>query len=419
MRPAFTVMLLLVLSTFTTSCGSGGGSNSGVGNTTSNTVPVANASPGKNAITGTLVTLNGSGSSDADGDALTYIWSFSSKPPSSVAILSSVIVSSPTFMADKDGTYVLNLVVNDGKVDSAASAVTIMAVTPVSGKIPDTNQTKSYTLTFGEDHDYTINPSAYIDNGDDTIIDGVTGLIWRKQTDKELIWSDALNYCNNLTLGGQTDWRLPSRTELITLLDYSRTDYQYPTIDTTYFPNANFSDALSAVYWSSTPNAANPSYAWALDFISGFFEDFFSTNKFNTFYVRCVRGPQSAPWSFTDNGNGTITDNVTHLIWQQDQSSLMTWEAALVTCETSTLAGNTDWRLPNFKELLSLVDDTRSDPSIDPNLFNSNGYFWSSTTSVTLYTNNVAARTVSFKYGDDGNKLKTELDLVRCVRGGQ
>lgn len=177
-----TALLLLVLSAFTTSCDSGGGGS----NTAGNTTPVANAGTGKNAVTGTLVTLNGSGSSDADGDTLTYSWSFTSKPASSTATLSSATVSSPTFTADKDGAYVLSLVVNDGTVASAANTVTIMAVTPVPGKIPDTNQTQSYTLTFGEDHDYAINPLVYIDNSNDTITDGVTGLIWQKQADGEL-----------------------------------------------------------------------------------------------------------------------------------------------------------------------------------------------------------------------------------------
>lgn len=75
------------------------------------------------------MTLNGSGSTDADGNTLTYTWSFTSTPGGSTAALSNATVSNPTFTADMDGAYVLTLVVNDGTVDSVADAVTITAAT--------------------------------------------------------------------------------------------------------------------------------------------------------------------------------------------------------------------------------------------------------------------------------------------------
>jgi hypothetical protein len=107
-----------------------GGSGGGDGNTAGNTAPVAEAGPDQSILTSSSVTLNGSGSSDANGDTLTYNWSFTSKPAGSTATLSSSTVSAPTFTADLAGSYILSLVVNDGQVSSGTDTVTIIAVNP-------------------------------------------------------------------------------------------------------------------------------------------------------------------------------------------------------------------------------------------------------------------------------------------------
>jgi len=119
---------------------------------TDNSAPVANAGPGQNVETDSLVTLDGSGSSDANGDALTYFWAFSSLPAASIATLSDETAVNPTFTADLDGSYVLNLVVNDGSVDSAADDVIIMAATansaPTANAGPNQNVTTGATVTL-------------------------------------------------------------------------------------------------------------------------------------------------------------------------------------------------------------------------------------------------------------------------------
>lgn len=115
-----------------------------------NSAPVANAGANQNVTTTRVVTLSGTGSTDANGDTLTYAWSFASKPTSSTAALSSATASAPTFTADLAGTYVVNLIVNDGKVNSSnVSAVTVTASAANSTPVANagTNQTVTRTGT--------------------------------------------------------------------------------------------------------------------------------------------------------------------------------------------------------------------------------------------------------------------------------
>ena len=88
---------------------------------------------------------------------------------------------------------------------------------------------------------------------------------------------------------------------------------------------------------------------------------------------------------FVDNGNGTVTDNCTGLTWQQarEPGPGRTWAEALEYCEYLELGGKTDWRLPNVRELQSIVDYGRWDPAIDP-VFSvvSDFWYWSSSSRV-------------------------------------
>jgi hypothetical protein len=111
------LILIVLLAVSLTACNDGDRNNA----------PIANAGSDQNVKTGSLVTLDGSGSSDADDDTLTYNWSFTSRPDGSNATLSDSTVVNPTFAADVDGTYVVSLVVNDGTVDSEPDMVTVTA----------------------------------------------------------------------------------------------------------------------------------------------------------------------------------------------------------------------------------------------------------------------------------------------------
>jgi hypothetical protein len=105
------------------------------------------------------------------------------------------------------------------------------------------------------------NPTSYADNGDGTITDKVTGLIWQKVA--STTYGDAAaaaQYCIGLRLAGATDWRLPTAIELASIVDYTSNN---PAIDTSVFPN------VSGYYWTATPSAAAPTTSWAIDFDDG------------------------------------------------------------------------------------------------------------------------------------------------------
>jgi len=121
---------------------------------------------------------------------------------------------------------------------------------------------------------------------------------------------------------------------------------------------------------------------------------------------------------FTDNGDGTVTDGNTGLMWQQEEGGSMDWEGAITYCKDLSLAGYTDWRLPNIKELESITEDSVYNPAIDTNYF-PDAYasdYWSSTTRASFSS---VARIVGFDYGYVYYSSKSSSDYVRCVRGGQ
>lgn len=116
----------------------------------SNSAPVANAGSAQSVSTAAVVTLNGTGSTDANGDTLTYRWTLTSKPSSSTAALSSATVASPTFTADLAGSYVASLVVNDSKVDSTnTSTVTITASAANSAPVANAGPVQTVSRTGG------------------------------------------------------------------------------------------------------------------------------------------------------------------------------------------------------------------------------------------------------------------------------
>jgi len=130
-----------------------------------NSAPVANAGPDQTVLVGDTVTLNGSASSDADGDALTFTWSFVSRPAGSIAILSDPSAVNPTFQVDRPGSYTVRLTVNDGKADSAADTVIVSTLNsrPVASAGPDqtTFVGRTVTLDGSASSDFDGDPLTY------------------------------------------------------------------------------------------------------------------------------------------------------------------------------------------------------------------------------------------------------------------
>jgi hypothetical protein len=246
---------------------------------------------------------------------------------------------------------------------------------------------------YGQDGDYQKGQAmSYTDNGDGTVTDNVTGLVWgQNQSDSGMTWDEAQKYCENLTLGGYDDWRLPSLKELWSIRDFST---GWPYVDTVYFHFAgDGSQGRSQYTWSSNPYVVNTDEAvkntvFATNDWTGHIKCFEGDR-----YVRPVRGDVYGENNFKNNENNTVTDISTGLMWAKDDSKMqMSWKDALKYADTCTLAGYDDWRVPNVKELQSIVDYSGVFPAIDTLFFNissfkhSDGvldypFFWTSTSA--------------------------------------
>lgn len=144
-------------------CGGGGSGNGSAAAPAPNIAPVAQIGAIQNMVTGTLVTLDGGASTDANGDTLVYSWVLASRPAGSAAALSSATTIKPTFTADVAGTYVATLIVNDGKVNSNTATVTITA--SIANTIPVANPGAAQNVLAGST--VTLDGSASSDaNGD-------------------------------------------------------------------------------------------------------------------------------------------------------------------------------------------------------------------------------------------------------------
>lgn len=269
---------------------------------------------------------------------------------------------------------------------------------------------------------------SYTDNGNGTITDNSTGLQWQKcdvglsgadcaaGSTSTLTWTQATTTCDSMVLGGHSDWKVPNMNELLSLVDFGTSS---PAIDSAFFPNT----ALD-YHWSSTPLRFNRPGAWDVTFNDGETNyDDPSTLR----YVRCVRvnavpassapaepvktgavacfspnynGNQSdevpcagsgedgeyqagADRGYVNNGDGTITDEATGLMWQRCGTQYTgtfcddlngtapptSWLAIFSVCASQTTGGHSDWRAPTMNELMSLTDYANTGWDFDPTYF--------------------------------------------------
>ncbi len=242
-------------------------------------------------------------------------------------------------------------------------------------------------------------------------LDMVTGLEWQQQdSNVDYNYNGAVDYCSNLTLDGKSNWRLPTANELLSIVDFGTFS---PAIDGSAFPSTE-----SKFYWTATDNNEIDDRRWAFDFNSGEQRSVYEKTTTN-YRARCVRsnGQNALVQVFNDNGDGSVTDLASGLIWQQQNDGVKyTQVAAISYCQNLVLAGGSNWRLPEAKELASLLDYREQDPVIDEQLFSvPSGFadFWSASSNVGIMNN---AWGVGFRSGDVFPVGVTIANFARCVR---
>jgi hypothetical protein len=263
------------------------------------------------------------------------------------------------------------------------------------------------------------------DDGE-TVVDSLTGLTWQRTWGTERTWQQAREYCETLAAqqyAGHSDWRLPGYHEIAGLLDFGQD--QFPRID-----QVAFSDTPLGRFWASSAYVAGVDKRWTVHF--GDANGLVSAHKAaDEYFVRCVRGE---PYHGTTGakrfltseaaGGDVILDQATGLSWTR-RLGCWPWKNALAGCEMLERGSMDDWRLPNVKELLSLVDVGLSDPASDfPNMPASTGdpttdssHFWTSTSSGA--ENDLTRLFVVFYDGTLGiGHSEAEMTHHICVRGG-
>jgi hypothetical protein len=299
-------------------------------------------------------------------------------------------------------------IITSEEVTTEDTASEVTANSEYTYPIVDTNQGICYNNSelidcpavgeafYGQDAQYTGITPSYTDNGDGTITDNVTGLVWTQDlSDASIPWSAAPDYCTSLTTGNITDWRVPSLKELWSIRDFSQ---GWPWVDTDYFYLVgDGSDQRQQHSWTSNLYLVESEYqneqvqgdpAFIVNDWTGHIKAM-SGNRF----VRAVRGNTYGINDFVDNDDSTITDKATGLMWSKDDSGKgMDWEAALAYAEASEYGGYDDWRLPNIKELQSIADYSGTFPAINTSVFNPTKltnikgqtdypFYWSSTSN--------------------------------------
>ena len=295
-------------------------------------------------------------------------------------------------------------------------------------------------LDTGDPNERVCNPKSYTDLDNGIVKDNVTGLEWVQggnlmvsrdpefdtdgtAGDGAVTWQHALDYIALLNADeylGYSDWRLPTIEEISTIVDAGTF---HPAIDPVFNAGLFF-------YWSSTACVYNPGTAWGVHFFNGYVS---IDIKGNNAFVRAVRGgPYVSADTFVVNGDGTVTDTDSGLMWQQcnygqawigtectGSEDTRTWDQAFASVQElndTHYLGYDDWRLPTRNELQSIVDYTRFRSATQFPLTQSSLY---RSSTVAAYPEH-SAWGVHF-YGGDVYVNPGNMDIayyVRAVRGG-
>jgi hypothetical protein len=397
------------------------------------------------------------------------------------------------------------------------------AQTTAAASVPASGQTKVYVADRGDDETGPVEVPddgrirsgaalAFRDNGDGTITDLNTGLMWEKKCagctgphdvaeryrwsgdgEAETIWDwiESVNAEGDRGFAGYSDWRVPNVRELVSIVDYGAL---LPAVTGEFHREAAAHKCADATpvdcsrtddgeYWTSTTFADFPAHALAVYFGMGLVNDRVKTGLR---YVRAVRGgPLSAtgqvtsyaaltakasgqmadvrddgrvragrPPAFRDNGDGTITDLATGLMWEKkcdgcgglhdfaldlrwsgngDEMTVWDWQSKVNREASSGFAGHSDWRIPNVKELQTIVDYERFNPAVTRTFDGDRcglgctdirtaacsctamSAYWTSTTFAGRPADAVV---VAFHLGLIETRAKSAFARVRAVRGG-
>ncbi len=248
------------------------------------------------------------------------------------------------------------------------------------------------------------NPASYDTRVAGAVTDKVSGLMWEHGgaglTDGKIL-TTAAAYCTALRTAGFADWRLPTRIELISLVDYTTASPALNGALTS--PKANY-------FWSSTAMSGRPGYNWIVYSPSGASSAIPVEN--DTLSTRCVRGASPAcPGPRFSASGGWVADAQTKLVWQQTVSMGKDWDQAKAACRA--LGGGA--RLPSETEIQSIVDETTHDTAIDP-IFSgtSSSDFW---TSSAIFGNLGYVWVINFEFGLATSASSTlTTPVFRCVR---
>ncbi len=371
-----------------------------------------------------------------------------------------------------DGTQPLGQDANQGRDALAASG----ALTKVGGG------SKGFDFTALDDNGNAVRPSSGT-APHACVVDNVTGLWWEVKTDDgglrdqdwTYTWYDGahiyggndsgtpsgsvrcktLGRCdtekyaadvNEAGLCGRHDWRMPTAKELHGISDLGRSS---PNLDTEYFPNSY--SVVSKFYWTSSPQASPfGSDVWRVSSAGG---EVTLTTRNNQHGVRLVRSdatvyvapassscsdetiPPSNPDNvYLDHGDGTVTDTRNELRWKRcteraswdgnkcvanPTTPYFNWNEAHETARVSRFANFNDWRLPNIKELRTLVEECRYSPGINTKFFSVEvgTTLWSSS----IMSNDFSAKSAHAMGTDGGVSFWTRDSLwdVRLVRAGK
>lgn len=353
-----------------------------------------------------------------------------------------------------------------GSTGSLGNNKAIQINTAVTSKLPDSGQSICYfdnagtwtqdptcaltytvgsaTHPFGQDAHYVNTPAAFSlspADGNTTVLESTTGLFFENNAGQAGPFANtgaAASACSVQTTAGRT-WRLPAVREMLMHYNFNLAN---PAVDTG--ANLFTGTGAAAFYWTS--NQANFSAGNAFNIAYNFVRLEITTNTIGR-AVRCVAGPAYPAANLVARTAGaahTVFDTTSNLSWTKctlggggspldagggactlpsNGVDNMTWVNALAACENLTYAGKSDWRLPNIRELTSLVlYDAATAPLISTAFFpnTANIVYWSSTNSAAALDFN-RAQTVNFSNGQTNAGvagLKTNSHFIRCVRTG-